>query len=159
MPAPSSRSFSSRRQILADHDGADRGVRQRVDQNQTTSGAIARVGIEKERLAGFKLHRGDFVHFEMACGMLFEGVDVHAKADARGLGFHVAPGVLRHIEAVQFERHRVQPYDHRQKALGRRGLRIGRNQHVAPAQIDFVFGIAITTRNAAMLGFESPMKA
>ena len=56
------------RQVRANHPGAQRGVRNRIDQDEAAGDAVLRVGIEEERADGFEFHLGDVVHLQLLTG-------------------------------------------------------------------------------------------
>src|SRR5262249_38812464 len=97
---------------FAKHRSADRGVRERIDQNEAAGGAIAFVRIKEERAARREFDAGDFIHFEFSGWMLGQIVEVEARADGRRHGPEQAAGVLEQIVAIELEWLCVKPNDH-----------------------------------------------
>src|ERR1700730_1703734 len=64
-----------------DHSGANSGVGDRIDQNETASCPIAGIRIKEKRDVSFKFDRSNIVHVQLRCLFLFERIDVHTMAN------------------------------------------------------------------------------
>ncbi len=73
-------------QVGANHSGAERSVRNGVNQNKTAGDPVLRVRIEKQREGGFELHIRNIIHLQAAHRFLRQRVDVHAVAKLQRLG-------------------------------------------------------------------------
>src|SRR5580693_6417431 len=69
---------STGRQIFLDHSGANGGVRDLIDQDETARCPIARIRIKEKRNVSFEFDRSYIVHVQLRCQFLVERVDIHA---------------------------------------------------------------------------------
>src|SRR5712692_5273975 len=65
------------RQSFLDHPGANSGVGDRINQDETARCPIASIGIKEKRNMSFKIDGGNVVHVQLRRLFVFERIDVH----------------------------------------------------------------------------------
>lgn len=124
-----------------DHASGDGVVGEFVDEDDASGDTVGAVGIEEERLGGAELKACNVIEadFEIVFDFV-EGVDVDLIADFADNGFDFPGGVTEDVFATGLEFFLgIKPTDHDLEVLadGRLVMRFG--EHVAAADIDFIF--------------------
>ena len=75
--------LAARRSGEVDHAGADRGIGEAVDQDESAGGAVVAIGIEGDRRLGGDVADADLVHVERLGRLVGEIVDVDLVLERR----------------------------------------------------------------------------
>src|SRR5439155_4343581 len=97
---------------LVNHRGANRGIGNRVNQNEAAGCPVLMVGIKEETFVGFELYGCDAVHLQLIGGRVRHSIYIHAVANLGGLCFDVTPGMFHEILSIQFEWPGIEPHHH-----------------------------------------------
>ena len=118
--------------------GADRIVRQAVDQDETAGISVLPIGVEGDRAIHREVAHADLVQLEPLRGEVLQGIDVHAifrVGDRRGHGLRPD---LQPVGAAREHRLVAHPDDCRLELVGHPGGRIRGGDDVAAADVDLV---------------------
>src|SRR5438067_5632302 len=85
---------SASRRLIADHGRAYRGIRSRVDQNETSGRAISVVCAKKQCATRFEFHFSDTIHFQLVTRLFSKSIYVHAEPNLSGLDLHLPSQML-----------------------------------------------------------------
>ena len=124
---------------LAHHSRPNRRIRERINQDKTASRAAGGVSIEKERLVRFHFRFSDAVHFQLFGRLVLKRIHIDAVPNSTHARLHQSRGLLQKQRSFDTERLRMKPNNSGGKAA-RRGRKLQRrNQHVAAAEVNFIF--------------------
>src|SRR6516162_3050532 len=70
--------------------------------------------------------------------MFGQRIDVDAMADLPDLTFHIAAGVFSQVSAIELQSYRMEPHDGGRESQRNLRRRVGRNQHVATAEVNLL---------------------
>ena len=120
------------------HAGADRGVGEAVNQDETAGVAIVAIGVEGQGLGQRKVGIADFVQRQGFGGMAVERVDVNLVLEARHCGRHRCGPDLQQILAAWQQFLVRHPQQMRGELVRNIRARTGRGQYVAARNIHFI---------------------
>ena len=122
-----------------DHAGADGGVGHGIDQDEAPDRAVAAVRIAEDGLLGLDHDRADIVQSQLGARLLFQRVYVDAVADRIDRRPDRLRGVFEQVPVADLKLPFVHPHQARIQAAHDMRLMRRRHQHIAAADIDFIF--------------------
>ncbi len=123
---------------LEDHPGADRIVRQTIDEDECTGRRVGLVRVVCERLGEAQADLTYLVHRQLRRRAALQRVHVHAIPQLGDFADDLPRRLLERVGLPRRERLLRHPDHHRLDLRRNMRLLIGTHQHVAAADVDFI---------------------